>query len=64
MAAPQFCGLCNRNVVPVKSFNWILFIFLAGLFYIPFYVFAKKKCPICQGTQFGPARASEINVSK
>lgn len=62
MSSPAFCNLCNRNVVPVKQFNWILFIFLCGLFYLPFYLMSSKKCPICQGTAFGPASADKIGA--
>jgi hypothetical protein len=60
MSAPKFCNLCNRNVVPVKKINWLVFIFLCGLFYMPFYFFKSKKCPICEAKNFGPAKASEI----
>ncbi len=60
MSSPAFCNLCNRNVVPVKPFNWLLFIFLCGCFYLPFYLMQSKKCPICQGQAFGPAQAEEI----
>lgn len=60
MAAPAFCNLCNRNVIPTKKFNWLVFIFLCALFYIPIYLLQKKRCPICQGTQFSPARADQM----
>jgi hypothetical protein len=56
----MYCNLCKRNVVPGKKFNWLVAIFLCGVFYIPFYLFASEKCPICQGTSFGPAKAGEI----
>lgn len=60
MDSPAYCTLCKRNVVPGKKFNWLLFIFLCGIFYLPFYWMAEKKCPICQGTAFGPAEADKI----
>lgn len=60
MAMPKFCSLCNRNVVPDKEFNWIVAIFLCGVFYVPFYLMKKKKCPICGGVAFGPAKADQI----
>ena len=60
MLGPIWCNLCNRNVVPQKKFNWLVFIFLCGIFYLPVYLLQKAKCPICQGHNFGPARAEEI----
>jgi hypothetical protein len=60
MASPVWCNLCNRNVMPFKKFNWLIFIFLCGIFYLPVYWFTSKKCPICQGSNFGPARADEM----
>jgi len=60
MSSPAWCNLCNRNVIPGKKFNWLLFIFLCGLFYLPIYWFQAKKCPICQGENFGPAKAEEM----
>lgn len=56
MSSPKFCQLCKRNVVPGKDFNWLVFIFLCGCFYLPFYLMAPLKCPICKGTQFGPSQ--------
>jgi hypothetical protein len=47
-------------VVPEKKFNWLLFIFLCGIFYLPFYWMGKAKCPICKGTNYGPAKADQI----
>lgn len=58
-----WCNLCNRNVTPRKDFNWLVFIFLCGFFYIPLYLLKGRKCPICKGTNFGPARAHEMGVS-
>lgn len=52
----MFCELCQRNVTPAKDFNWLVFLFLCGIFYLPFYLAQAPKCPICRGTQFSPAR--------
>jgi len=61
MATPKWCNLCNRNILPKKDFNWLVFIFLCGIFYLPYYFFFKKdKCPICGGDNFSPARAEEM----
>lgn len=60
MARPFWCNLCNRNVVPQKKFNWLVAIFLCGIFYLPIYLLQKAKCPICQGINFGPAKAEEM----
>jgi hypothetical protein len=60
MADPMYCKLCNRNIVPEKKFNWLVFIFLCGIFYLPFYLMQKAKCPICKGTNYGPAKADQI----
>lgn len=57
----KWCNLCNRNVEPQKKFNWLIFIFLCGIFYLPYYfLFMNKKCPICKGENFGPAKASDL----
>jgi len=66
MAGPKWCNLCNRNVIPGKKFNWILFLFLClffvlpGFFYLIYYLMKQNKCPICSGDNFGPARAAEM----
>lgn len=60
MSDPAYCNLCNRNVVPDKKFNWLIFIFMCGIFYLPFYLMQKPKCPICQGSAFGPAKADKM----
>ncbi|MCZ7580871.1 MAG: hypothetical protein M5U21_08635 [Fimbriimonadaceae bacterium] len=48
----KYCVACKRNVTPVKDFNWLVFIFLCGCFYIPFYMMQKPHCPICRGSMF------------
>lgn len=63
MPSPAWCNLCNRNIVPQKKFNWLIFIFLCGLFYLPVYWLQKAKCPICQGENFGPAKATDMGKS-
>ena len=60
MASPVWCNLCNRNVVPTKDFNWLVFIFLCGVCYVPYYIMKKAVCPICKGTNFGPAKPDQI----
>ena len=61
MGSPMYCNLCKRNVVPEKNFNWLVFIFLCGIFYMPFYWMQKAKCPICKGTNYGPAKADRMD---
>ena len=60
MAGPAYCSLCKRNVTPEKKFNWLVFLLLCGVFYLPVYWMQKQKCPICSGVAFGPAKADEI----
>ncbi len=48
----KYCIHCKRNVKPTKNFNWLVFIFLLGFFYLPFYWFKGKACPICKGADF------------
>jgi len=62
MSGAKWCNLCNRNVIPNKKFNWLVFLFLCGIFYIPYYLLKKGKCPICEGDNFGPARAREMGM--
>lgn len=57
MTQSLYCNLCKRNVVPQKKFNWLVFIFLCGIFYIPVYLLQKAKCPICQSDNFASAQA-------
>lgn len=60
MAGPMWCNLCRRNVEPQKKFNWLVFLFLCGLFYLPIYLLQTAKCPICKASNFGPAKAQEM----
>lgn len=62
MAKSMYCPDCKRNITPEKKFNWLAFIFLAGVFYLPVYWLKKKKCPICGNKKLQPAKSdSEIN---
>jgi hypothetical protein len=47
-------------VVPQKKFNWLVFIFMCGIFYLPVYMLKKATCPICGASSFAPARAEDI----
>lgn len=49
--AIKWCGLCKRNVEEKKDFNWIVFIFLCGICYLPFYMMKESQCPICGSTK-------------
>ncbi len=51
----KYCRDCERNITPKKDFNWLVFIFLCGLCYIPFYMTKEERCPICNGTNFTSA---------
>lgn len=54
----KWCSLCNRNVVPQKKFNWLLFIvlFLTAigwfLYLLYYFIIKGKKCPICGNKSF------------
>jgi len=64
MDSPKWCNLCKRNVVALKNFNWLVFIFLLGIFYLPYHIFfAHAKCPICQGENFSVPKASALEES-
>lgn len=53
-----FCLDCQRNVTTTKKFNWLVFIFLCGFCYIPFYLAQGQRCPMCNGTSFGKPKAN------
>lgn len=57
MSVPKWCNLCKRNVIAGKKFNWLVFILLCGLFYLPYYLFKKDKCPICNGDSFSAPKS-------
>ena len=52
-----YCKLCDRNISPVKFFNWGMFLLLCitgigGIFYIMWYIVRpKNRCPICRSTK-------------
>jgi len=52
----KWCDACGRNVTPQKDFNWLVFIFLCALCYLPFYFGQAPHCPICKGKSFSPPR--------
>lgn len=63
MANYCYCGLCERNVVAVKKFNWTIFIlsfFFFGIgwgIYLLYYVFKSGDiCPICRNEHLLPFR--------
>jgi len=61
MSSPVYCNLCNRNVIPRKKFNWLAAIFTVFFPYVLYFlIIKKKKCPICTGDNFGPARQNEM----
>jgi len=47
MARLRYCTLCGRMVEARKGFNWLAFLFLAGVFYLPIYLLKRRRCPIC-----------------
>ena len=62
--ATKYCHDCKRNVTPTKQFNWLAFIFLCGLFYLPVYILKRKRCPLCNGTNFGKAQYWNWNLNR
>jgi len=49
MAKRRYCALCKREVEASKKFNWLAFLFMAGIFYLPVYALKRRRCPICDG---------------
>lgn len=56
MSNIAYCELCGRNVTPEREFNWLVFIFLLGIFYLPFFLLKPACCPICKSTALTPAQ--------
>ncbi len=54
MASTKYCNNCRQNVRPAKKFNWLVFIFLCGLFYIPYYLMKTPRCLNCNDSNFSP----------
>jgi RNA polymerase subunit RPABC4/transcription elongation factor Spt4 len=51
----KYCKVCNKNVTPIKRFGLtsIIWIILFGVFYLPYYLFLKRKeCPMCHSKKF------------
>jgi len=49
MAKLRYCSLCKREIEARKGFNWLAFIFLAGILYLPIYLLKRRRCPLCGG---------------
>jgi hypothetical protein len=60
----KFCNNCRQNVEPTKKFNWLVFICLCGICYVPVYLLMSKKCPMCQGENFGQPQAPPGNYQQ
>ncbi len=49
----RYCENCGKNVIPIKRFNWSMFLFLCltfigGIWYLWWYIFKPKTiCPLC-----------------
>jgi hypothetical protein len=54
-----YCPYCKQNIIPEKRFNWLIFIFLCGFWYLPIYLYKKKHCPICGSVEFLPPKFEE-----
>jgi len=44
-----------------RKFNWVAFLLLT-VFYLPFYLVKKKRCPICKGTNLGNPVSEQRSV--
>jgi hypothetical protein len=47
-----YCANCQKNVSPRRRWSWAAFIFLFGVFYLPFYLMQRPKCPSCGLSQW------------
>ena len=69
-----FCNLCQRNVLPRKNFNILMFMLslaasfftlgMAPVVYVAYHLFLKRaRCPICHSDSrfFSPARLVPVN---
>lgn len=61
MAATKWCPLCKRNVSEKKDFNWLVFIFLCGVCYLPFYFLKKPVCSICGNENLEEAHREDLS---
>ena len=71
----RYCNNCKQFVEPRKKFGIIAFIVLlfctciGGIFYLIYYGFKSKKCPICNSTNWGvkppePQQQSPVIISQ
>jgi len=65
----KYCTACNQNVTPTKKFSILWFLInclwlIGGLVYVLYYfMFKKKVCPICNGSQFTNSEGIAIENS-
>jgi len=52
MSVVRHCNVCGSKVTPKKDFNWLVFIFLCGICYVPFYLIQAPCCPQCNSSNF------------
>lgn len=58
-----WCNICHRNVVPEKKMNLLIFGLFGGILYLPYYyLFKKKKCPICGNHDFSTAKSEKNGI--
>ncbi len=55
----KYCPKCEENVQPYKKFNWLAFVLLMGVFYLPVYWLKRKRCPICSTKQLERQKAQK-----
>jgi len=58
----KWCDACGRVVTPQKPFNWLVFIFLCGIFYLPIWLMGSAKCPICKGNSFSDPQSRKAKA--
>lgn len=56
------CGYCGHVGKPVKKFSWKLFLLfslsgIGGIFYLMYYPFKRRRCPVC-----GDKHMNDISV--
>ena len=71
MARIKFCNLCNRDIQPIKKFNWLIFLLLCvtgigGIFYLVWSFIFKKpnRCPICNNSKLLKSDSTVTLVDK
>lgn len=68
MAKIRFCNLCNRNINPIKRFNWTIFLIgllsagIISFMYLCFFI-AKggDTCPICKNRKLQSSKEMSNN---